>query len=247
MAEKHTGEVDCLKCNTVFLKEQKVYDHSNSNCGELIPLNTYNKCARDIVGKAQLKKHIPKCKGKKKTAACRNGPTCRFLRANRCNYVHSEPRPAQQQNLRPTQQHPSTPGVKKCKNGEACRLKAQGRCSFHHEGVGVQNKQQSQPRRPTPTDQWPTMPKDWQHNWQQQSGQQSFAPINQWSSVHKSWLQNQEQQTTPQAQQWCPHGPSCNNGRFCLLRHYSVKDFLNLTDHQVQQGFPMWNLQSNQW
>ena len=58
-------------------------------CSGIIPPNTCNKCERDIISKAALKKHMPNCQGKKQREACKNGDSCRWFKANRCLFVHS--------------------------------------------------------------------------------------------------------------------------------------------------------------
>ena len=82
LVKEHQDEVDCLKCNAVFRKEADVYAHSNTSCGEIIPLNTCNKCNKDIVSKVALKKHTQSCKGKKKIPVCDNGDHCRWYKNN---------------------------------------------------------------------------------------------------------------------------------------------------------------------
>ena len=77
-------------------------NHSN-NCSEVIPLNTCNKCERDVISKADLKKHIKTCKGRKQLALCQNGEACRYHKSNRCNFFHPNMNQHQQLNPRTNQ------------------------------------------------------------------------------------------------------------------------------------------------
>ena len=101
LVEEHEDEIDCVKCNAVFKKEADVYNRSNSACSEIIPLNTCNKCERDIVSKAALNRHVKSCKGKKQTDMCRNGDNCSWYRYNKCKFVHLN----HKKNQQPKQQH----------------------------------------------------------------------------------------------------------------------------------------------
>ena len=82
LVEVHTEEVDCSKCNAIFMKESDVYMHSN-NCSEVIDLNMCNKCGKEVISRAALKKHQSSCKGEEQTVLCRNGKSCRYYKANR--------------------------------------------------------------------------------------------------------------------------------------------------------------------
>ena len=61
--------------------------HAN-NCNAIIEPNTCNKCEREVISKAALKKHMPGCQGKKQREACRNCESCRYHKANRCLFFH---------------------------------------------------------------------------------------------------------------------------------------------------------------
>ena len=87
MVDQHSEEADCSLCNAFFKKEEDVMMHSN-NCSEVIGLNTCNKCEKNVISKAALKKHMPGCQGKKQREACRNGEFCRYHKANRCLFFH---------------------------------------------------------------------------------------------------------------------------------------------------------------
>ena len=58
MNVEHKDEAVCSKCNTFLKKEADVYKHSGE-CDEIIPPNKCEKCERDIISKAALKKHMP--------------------------------------------------------------------------------------------------------------------------------------------------------------------------------------------
>ena len=91
LVEQHTEEVDCSRCNAIFVKESDVYMHSN-NCSGIISPNTCNKCEMNVVSRAALNKHESTCKGKEQLALYRNGDSCCFYKANKCNFFHPERR-----------------------------------------------------------------------------------------------------------------------------------------------------------
>ena len=96
MTSEHEDEADCSKCNAFFKKEADVFKHAGE-CDEILPLNTCEKCEREVISKAALKKHKSTCKGKKQVPHCKNGGSCRWYKANRCLFVH-QPSPNQQSN-----------------------------------------------------------------------------------------------------------------------------------------------------
>ena len=55
MVEEHEEEADCMKCNAFFKTQSDYYKHSNK-CGAVIQINTCEKCEREILSKAALKK-----------------------------------------------------------------------------------------------------------------------------------------------------------------------------------------------
>ena len=99
LVQVHTEEVDCSRCNAIFMNESDVYKHSNE-CSEVIGPNTCNKCERDVISRAALKKHERSCRVEKQIALCRNGESCRYYKANRCSFFHPEKRQHQQPNRR---------------------------------------------------------------------------------------------------------------------------------------------------
>ena len=62
--------------------------HSNSSCSEIIALNICEKCERSVISKANLKKHIKNCKGKKKIPEFHNGDQCRWFKNDKCKFTH---------------------------------------------------------------------------------------------------------------------------------------------------------------
>ena len=91
MAEQHTDEADCARCNAFFKSEEDVMRHANN-------ANMCNKCDREVISKAALKKHEQICKGKKQPALCRNGEACRYHKANKRNFLHPLKNQRQQPN-----------------------------------------------------------------------------------------------------------------------------------------------------
>ena len=95
--EKHVEEqhnmFDCNKCNTLFNSQADVYKHANK-CSEILGPYMCDKCNRELISKLGLKKHMERCQGdaneQKKKEPCNNGPDCRFLKENRCNFEHKQ-------------------------------------------------------------------------------------------------------------------------------------------------------------
>ena len=91
--DKHHG-VDCSKCHTTFKSQDEVYAHANK-CSEVLEPLLCDKCNRELISKAGLKKHMDRCNGderpaKKNQEECWNGAQCKFRKQNRCSYFHSE-------------------------------------------------------------------------------------------------------------------------------------------------------------
>ena len=223
--EEHQDEVNCLKCNAVFKMEQDVYDHSNSSCSEIIPLNTCDKCERDIVSKAFLKKHVKTCKGKKQTEKCRNGNTCSWLRNGRCKFFHPNQKQYQQPKQRQQQQMN--------KNLQ----------QVHHFPRYQQPRQQQQQRKTHPQKMKRHQPSQQQQTEEWQTVQNRRTKDCKWGSDCFRWRNgtyrfnhNQESTMLPQTRPgllWCQFQDKCIKNN-CDFLHF-------------QQGFPMRNLQRNQY
>ena len=111
MVDEHAEEADCSICNAFFKKEDDVLTHSNI-CNDVIPPNTCDKCKRDVISRAALKKHMPGCQGEKKREDCKNGESCRYHKANRCLFFNPSKRnhqPASCQNNQPNMQSSMRP------------------------------------------------------------------------------------------------------------------------------------------
>ena len=110
---------------------------------------------------------------------------------------------------------PSCSGKKKkqeivCRNGKAnnCQWAKQGRCRFWHSDLYLLQRQPEVQRPSAPNNQW------------------QQVPLVQQQSQNKNIPQSAQ---APPAQPWCRYGLSCNGlGSYCVLRHYSDQDFLQL-------------------
>ena len=171
--EKHEGH-DCEKCKVFFKTHDDLYKHAN-NCSEIIEPLMCNKCNLELISKAGLKKHIGTCKGIegqgiepvnviKQQDECRNGPSCWYLKHNRCNYQHSDPselpwkkvqhrrkgcqQGSQQQEVlqhqnrrqhgrqqQPGKQSKQQQQFIECKNGPRCHFLKENRCLFLHKTI----------------------------------------------------------------------------------------------------------------
>ena len=144
-------------------------------------------------------------KSKQSDIKCRTGADCLWAKRNRCRVAHE-----------------NVANTKECRDGETCRFKAQGRCSYCHKDVGVQKVRQPRSNEQSctpsaPNSQWQTM----QPRWKPQENRPSVWQMNQ----QPNHVQPSSEQQT---QAWCPHGVSCNLGRYCVLRHFSDQDFRQL-------------------
>ena len=102
--DKHHA-VDCTRCHETFKSQDDIYKHANV-CSEIIEPLMCEKCNRELISKAGLKKHMERCKGDERPSTgpassnkskqqqskekCTNGPKCRFLKENRCLFGHKE-------------------------------------------------------------------------------------------------------------------------------------------------------------
>ena len=98
MDKHHVG--DCPKCHITFKSEEDIYKHANV-CSEVLEPIICEKCNCELITKAGLEKHVKRCKGENRPGftktkqqqskeKCTNGPMCRFLKENRCLFVHNE-------------------------------------------------------------------------------------------------------------------------------------------------------------
>ena len=219
MEKKHIQQVQTLKCKKC-----------NSEANNIISMKDHE---------ASMAHNMSN-----KDKACTNGniSQCRWARQGRCMFRHER------------EIAPNVEKVKECTNGDACKFKAQGRCYHYHSDIGVQTeKPKNTSSIPQPGRQTMTVPPVWQQSQQQQNIQPTQnshiqymipPPINQWQTVPTMWQHSNQQQlrhspptfpTPPPSgppQAWCTHGKACNLGRFCLLRHFSDEDFLQLQNQR---------------
>ena len=213
LVKEHEEEIDCFKCNAVFRKEADVYTHSNTSCGEIIPLNTCNKCDKDVVSKAALKKHMKSCKGKKQIPECENGVHCRWYKNNRCKFIHNHPKPNQNQR----QQQPR-----------------------QHQQRQHKNQPRQQPNQEWQTNQQRNKQPLWTCNFcfanihSRVAGRNHICEAHPTKSVDQQLMERKRFGTTnisPQVvqsdkpQQWCKFQDRCFKGQTCGFRHISG-DFL---------------------
>ena len=211
LVEDHQDEIDCQQCNAVFKKEADVYAHSNSSCSEIIALNICEKCERSVISKANLKKHIKSCKGKKKIPECHNGDQCRWFKNDKCKFTHLNQRPKHQarQNQQP-------------------RQKSQPR-----------NEQTRQPQHWKNSNQeWLTVqPRTRKVLWtcrfceanihSREAGRNHLCEMHPNKSVHQQLNERNASQSQPnRVQLWCKFQDKCLKGQSCGLKHIH-KDFLH--------------------
>ena len=200
LVEEHEDDIDCLKCNAVFRKEADVYAHSNTSCGEIIPLNICNKCEKDVVSKAALKKHMKSCKGKKQIPECENGVHCRWYKNNRCKFIHNHPKPNQNQRQQPRQQPSQNWQTKQPRNKQPLWI-----CNFC-----CANIQSREAGRNHVCESHPIKSVNQQLMERKRVGSKNISP--QAAQSDKSQL-------------WCRFQDRCFKGQSCGFRHIS-RDFL---------------------
>ena len=199
LVDQHSEEADCSRCNAFFKKEEDVMMHAN-NCHAIIEPNTCNKCEREVISKAALKKHMSGCQGKKQREACRNGESCRYHKANRCLFFH----PSKRQNQ--TKSRPLQQTIQENQNNQPPR---------------TQNRQ---PSHQMHNQEWTTVQRRnrnplWTCNF---CGQNIFN--REASRCHGSICSARNSQSlnvSPHKRQqlWCQFQDRCNKGLFCGFRH----------------------------
>ena len=208
MTAEHEDEADCSKCNAFFKKEADVYKHAGE-CDEILPLNKCDKCEREVISKAALKKHIPTCKGKKQMPNCKNGSSCRWYKANRCLFVHQE-QPRQQarqqvsnewQEVQPRQRQ-----VKfKCHNCKKQFNNQKEKNNHHCDNHEVASRQL---QRSNIVCRWG-------------AGchrlREGLCPLK--HTQPKNTFPQQSQSNRPQ--RWCQFQESCSRGQRCAFRHFN--------------------------
>ena len=225
--------VECFICGHTDTNEEELTKHMELKHIQQVQTLKCKKCNYEAKYINTMKDHEASMAHNmaSKDKDCKNGTIsqCRWARQGRCMFRH-EKEPV-----------PNVGKVQECRNGETCTFKAQGRCYHYHSDVGVQKvKTNIASITSRPTSQSTSVSPVWQERQQHQgSPPQPWCPTpNQWHTVPPRWQPSQQQQYTipppsshppsgpPQA--WCLHGKACNLGRFCVLRHFSDLDFLNL-------------------
>ena len=112
-----------------------------------------NKCDRELISKAGLKKHRERCQGvdgqdvqalivDSQLDECRNGPSCWFLKHNKCSFQHDEPKEMPWKKVQPmrhSRQH-----------GYQQKQEQQQHVQPKQQGQKQQHQPQQQPRKQQP-------------------------------------------------------------------------------------------------
>ena len=224
-----------MKCNAFFKKESDYYEHA-SNCSGMVQINICDKCEREVVSKAALKKHRKGCHGNNRKEACRNGEQCRFYKAKRCSFFHP-PQHQQQQTRNHMQQ----------------LIRHQPPQQKQQQPRAIQQPNQVEPqqmRQETHQQQdmgWHTVQTRRRKSLEEQRKDQRRNIVCRWGEGCKrlksglcplkhSKPQNSipQQSQSPGSQLWCRYQERCFKGQDCTFRHF-------------QQGFLQGNPQlSNQ-
>ena len=219
---------NCLMCPEVSNIKQRFREHKARHQSELDVIEYHRTCtdcnitfkSRDEKLEHLLAKHRPqKGAGEKSIPShakdqdeCKNGPSCQWLKNNRCSFKHSEQpwqtvhhrrhkQQSKQQSQHQQKQHSQQQSrqqkqprsfqqeeeMEHCWNGLSCKFQKQGRCKFSHEKSRYQQKKQA--------------------------GRQSRAS----EHNHSDW----SSQLKP-----CKFGNRCDKGMSCTYLHLP-KDFLS--------------------
>ena len=237
MVEEHEDEADCMKCNVFFKSQNDYYNHA-SNCSEVIPINLCDQCEKEIVSKAALKKHKKGCHGRTGVEACRNGEQCRYLKANRCNFFHTQ----QQKRKQPQQQKRNQMPQQRMNQPPQQRTQQQPQ---QRKNQQQQPRAQQQEETQVSDQGWMTVQNRKRRSLLDQQREQRKSVLCRWGEGCKGLknglcplkhtpLQNsiphRSQYGRPQL--WCKFQETCLNGQSCRFKHF-------------QQGFPQRNPMEN--
>jgi uncharacterized C2H2 Zn-finger protein len=211
LVEVHTEEVDCSRCNAIFIKESDALMHANK-CSEVISLNICNKCGRDVISRAALKKHESSCRGEEQADLCRNGASCRYYKANRCNFFHPGKRHHQQPNRKNNQ-----PPIQRKQNQQPARVKNHPPVQEHHNQW---HTVQSRRRNPL-----------WTCNHCDKDIYNQDASRNH-SNTCTGMNVSPQRGHSGRQQLWCKFQETCNKGQTCGYKHFQSFPMGNLPQGQ---------------
>ena len=211
LVEVHTEEVDCSRCNAIFIKESDALMHANK-CSEVISLNTCKKCGRDVISRAALKKHESSCRGEEQADLCRNGASCRYYKANRCNFFHPGKRHHQQPNRKNNQ-----PPIQRKQNQQPARVKNHPPVQEHHNQW---HTVQSRRRNPL-----------WTCNHCDKDIYNQDASRNH-SNTCTGMNVSPQRGHSGRQQLWCKFQETCNKGQTCGYKHFQSFPMGNLPQGQ---------------
>ena len=129
----------CKDCNLAFGDSDDLLEHLVSEHRHRQPAKQYNRI-------------YPKDIRSKEVEDCSNGPSCKYLQDNRCNFRHTElpwktakPRRQRQDIQKHKQEHNQNNKKQQdvCRNGYSCKYKKNNRCIFIHEEARKQHTNQS--------------------------------------------------------------------------------------------------------
>ena len=225
MVEEHEEEADCMRCNAFFKTQNDYYKHASS-CGGVIQVNLCDKCEREIVSKAALKKHRKGCHGKTGVEACRNGEQCRFHKENRCNFSHPQlPQSHPQQKKR--QQQPLQQRINQ--RQQQRNNHQQQKKNNPQQQLFVQQQEDNQQVNQG----WKTVEKRKRNSLQEQQREQRTNIQCRWGEGCKrlksglcplkhSRLQNSipHRSQSERPQLWCKFQETCLKGPDCRFKHF---------------------------
>ena len=139
----------CNKCKDNFNEKKYLDAHVNSYHKAQEKVIRCKVCQQTCKSEAELTKHYEDrhinngATVTDRNMKCRNGPSCSYLKANRCSFEHAQPKRAEQWQTVQQKRHVTKPLHEKhhqasdgrinvCKNGSSCGWHKYGKCNFFH-------------------------------------------------------------------------------------------------------------------
>ena len=225
MVEEHEEEADCMKCNAFFKTQNDYYKHASS-CSGVIQINLCDKCEKEIIRKAALKKHRKGCHGKTGVEACRNGEQCHYHKENRCNFPHPQ---LSQSNPQQKRRQPQPLQQRRNQQQQPRNNQQQQQRNNQQQQLFVQQQEDNQQVNQG----WKTVQKRKRNSLQEQLREQRNTIQCRWGEGCKrlksglcplkhSRLQNsiphRSQSARPQF--WCKFQEACLKGPDCRFKHF---------------------------
>ena len=225
----HLNESQCQETGKHLAEKKKETSKSQKEDTSLIKCKNgqSSQCSWAVRGRCKFDHNGEAAPNVENVKTCRNGEACRFKAQGRCTHYHSDVG-VQYKEMKPPRQTPSiqwqTVPAKWQKSQQSVlpkRWQSRQESTFTSSPRSYQPQAWQQEVQPKVMMTFPVPPPFPQPQTQQHNG---LSPLLQ----HNKFMTPTNPTLTPQAQAWCKHGAACNLGRFCILRHFSDEDFIQL-------------------